>query len=292
MPDTIKIDDILQRIRRIEIKTKKLSANIFAGEYHTAFKGRGMVFSEVREYREGDEIRDIDWNVTARYAHPFVKVFEEERELTLMLMIDVSKSEGFGTQQLSKRELLAEVAATLAFSSIQNNDKVGVLFFSDRIEKFIPPAKGRKHVLHIILEILSLEPKSKGTDIENALHYVQNMMKKQCSIFLLSDFIDDNSYEAALSVVSKKHELRAIRVYDKYEADLVPMGLVRVEDAETGRIMTINSSNKKWRQIHAQRWREQIAQTEALLNKYDVGHVSLRTDQDYVPQLIQLFTYH
>lgn len=287
----IQLEELLAKVRRIEIKTKRLSSNIFAGEYHTAFKGRGMAFSEVREYREGDEIRDIDWNVTARYAKPFVKVFEEERELTLMLMIDVSRSGLFGTHVMTKRELIAEVAATIAFSSIQNNDKVGVVFFSDRIEKFIPPAKGRKHVLHILREILTLEPEGSETNIENALHYIQNMMKKQCSIFLLSDFIDANPYDAALSVVSRKHDLRAIRVYDKHEAVLPPVGLVRLQDAESQEIKTINTSNKKVRKLYEQRWREHSEEMIKILNKYDVGHVDVVTDEDYVPQLMKLFAY-
>ncbi|MDO4790809.1 MAG: DUF58 domain-containing protein [Porphyromonas sp.] len=285
----MQLEDLLRRIRRIEIKTKRLSSNIFAGEYHTAFKGRGMVFSEVREYREGDEIRDIDWNVTARYSKPFVKVFEEERELTLMLMVDVSNSGFFGTHGRTKRELIAEVAATIAFSSIQNNDKVGVLFFSDRIEKFVPPGKGRKHVLHILSEILTLKPTGKGTNIEHALSYIRNMMKKQCSIFLLSDLIDKHPYETALSLVARKHDLRVIRVFDKHEANLPNVGLVRVEDAETGRMRTIDTSSKKTREIFARNWREQTAGIETMLNKYDIGHVSMLTDADYVPGLLKLF---
>ncbi|KGN70534.1 DUF58 domain-containing protein [Porphyromonas sp. COT-108 OH1349] len=285
----MQLEDLLRRIRRIEIKTKRLSSNIFAGEYHTAFKGRGMVFSEVREYREGDEIRDIDWNVTARYSRPFVKVFEEERELTLMLMVDVSNSGLFGTHGRTKRELIAEVAATLAFSSIQNNDKVGVLFFSDRIEKFIPPGKGRKHVLHILSEILTLKPEGKGTNIEHALSYIRNMMKKQCSVFLLSDLIDENPYETALSLIARKHDLRVIRVYDRHEADLPDVGLVRVEDAETGKMRTIDTSNRKTRESFARRWKEQTIGIETMLNKYDIGHVTMLTDADYVPGLLQLF---
>lgn len=289
MSEHIQLEDLLRRIRRIEIKTKRLSSNIFAGEYHTAFKGRGMVFSEVREYREGDEIRDIDWNVTARYSRPFVKVFEEERELTLMLMVDVSNSGLFGTHGRIKRELIAEVAATLAFSSIQNNDKVGVLFFSDRIEKFIPPGKGRKHVLHILSEILTLKPEGKGTNIEHALSYIRNMMKKQCSVFLLSDLIDENPYETALSLIARKHDLRVIRVYDRHEADLPDVGLVRVEDAETGKMRTIDTSNRKTRESFARRWKEQTIGIETMLNKYDIGHVTMLTDADYVPGLLQLF---
>lgn len=289
MSEHIQLEDLLRRIRRIEIKTKRLSSNIFAGEYHTAFKGRGMVFSEVREYREGDEIRDIDWNVTARYSRPFVKVFEEERELTLMLMVDVSNSGLFGTHSRTKRELIAEVAATLAFSSIQNNDKVGVLFFSDRIEKFIPPGKGRKHVLHILSEILTLKPEGKGTNIEHALSYIRNMMKKQCSVFLLSDLIDENPYETALSLIARKHDLRVIRVYDRHEANLPDVGLVRVEDAETGKMRTIDTSNRKTRESFARRWKEQTIGIETMLNKYDIGHVTMLTDADYVPGLLQLF---
>ena len=226
--------EILKRVRQIEIKTRGLSNNIFAGEYHSAFKGRGMAFSEVREYQYGDDIRDIDWNVTARFNRPFVKVFEEERELTVMLVIDVSGSLSFGTVSQTKREMVAEIAATLAFSAIQNNDKIGVIFFSDRIEKFIPPKKGRKHILRIIRELLDFTPQSKSTDIGQAIEYLTQAIKRRCTAFLLSDFIDRKDYRTALTVANRKHDVVAIQVFDRRMADLPDVGLMKVCDAETG----------------------------------------------------------
>lgn len=283
-------NELLQKIRRIEIKTKNLSRNIFAGEYRSAFKGRGMAFSEVREYRHGDDIRDIDWNVTARYAKPYIKVFEEERELTVLLLIDVSSSGRFGTHERTKRQLIAEIAGTLAFSCITNNDKVGVLFFSDRIEKFIPPAKGRKHVLHILREILLMNPEGQGTDLAKALIYANNMQKKHCSMFVLSDFINEMNYDATVSVVAKKHDVMAVQVYDPHEANLPDVGLLNVRDAETGEMMLIDSSSKAVLSAYRKHWEEICEYMQTTFSKYDVSFVSTATDKDYVPSLIRLFS--
>lgn len=283
-------NELLQKIRRIEIKTKNLSRNIFAGEYRSAFKGRGMAFSEVREYRHGDDIRDIDWNVTARYAKPYIKVFEEERELTVLLLIDVSSSGRFGTHERTKRQLIAEIAGTLAFSCITNNDKVGVLFFSDRIEKFIPPAKGRKHVLHILREILLMNPEGQGTDLAKALIYANNMQKKHCSMFVLSDFINEMNYDATVSVVAKKHDVMAVQVYDPHEANLPDVGLLNVRDAETGEMMLIDSSSKAVLSAYRKHWEEICEYMQTTFSKYDVSFVSTATNKDYAPSLIRLFS--
>lgn len=283
-------NELLQKIRRIEIKTKNLSRNIFAGEYRSAFKGRGMAFSEVREYRHGDDIRDIDWNVTARYAKPYIKVFEEERELTVLLLIDVSSSGRFGTHERTKRQLIAEIAGTLAFSCITNNDKVGVLFFSDRIEKFIPPAKGRKHVLHILREILQMNPEGQGTDLSKALIYANNMQKKHCSMFVLSDFINEMNYDATVSVVAKKHDVMAVQVYDPHEANLPDVGLLNVRDAETGEMMLIDSSSKVVLSAYRKYWDEICEYMQTTFSKYDISFVSTATNKDYVPSLIRLFS--
>lgn len=283
-------NELLQKIRRIEIKTKNLSRNIFAGEYRSAFKGRGMAFSEVREYRHGDDIRDIDWNVTARYAKPYIKVFEEERELTMLLLIDVSSSGRFGTHERTKRQLIAEIAGTLAFSCITNNDKVGVLFFSDRIEKFIPPAKGRKHVLHILREILLMNPEGQGTDLSKALIYANNMQKKHCSMFVLSDFINEMNYDATVSVVAKKHDVMAVQVYDPHEANLPDVGLLNVRDAETGEMMLIDSSSKVVLSAYRKYWDEICEYMQTTFSKYDISFVSTATNKDYVPSLIRLFS--
>lgn len=283
-------NELLQKIRQIEIKTKNLSRNIFAGEYRSAFKGRGMAFSEVREYRHGDDIRDIDWNVTARYAKPYIKVFEEERELTVLLLIDVSSSGRFGTHERTKRQLIAEIAGTLAFSCITNNDKVGVLFFSDRIEKFIPPAKGRKHVLHILREILLMNPEGQGTDLAKALIYANNMQKKHCSMFVLSDFINEMNYDATVSVVAKKHDVMAVQVYDPHEANLPDVGLLNVRDAETGEMMLIDSSSKAVLSAYRKHWEEICEYMQTTFSKYDVSFVSTATNKDYVPSLIRLFS--
>ena len=227
-------NELLKRVRQIEIKTKGLSSNIFAGQYHSAFKGRGMAFSEVREYQYGDDIRDIDWNVTARFNKPYIKVFEEERELTVMLLIDVSASLEFGTIKQMKKDMVTEIAATLAFSAIQNNDKIGVIFFSDRIEKFIPPKKGRKHILYIIRELIDFQPESRRTDIKLAIEYLTNVIKKRCTAFVLSDFIDQTNFRNALTIANRKHDVVAIQVYDKRVEELPSIGLMKVKDAETG----------------------------------------------------------
>lgn len=281
--------ELLKKVRQIEIKTRGLSQNIFAGEYHSAFKGRGMTFSEVREYQYGDDIRDIDWNVTARNNKPYVKVYEEERELTVVLLVDVSGSEKFGTVGSVKREFIAEMAATLAFSASQNNDKVGVIFFSDKVEKFIPPKKGRKHVLLIIRELLDFTPENKGTDIAYALRFLTDAIKKRCTTFLVSDFIDHNDYSRALSIAGRKHDLTAIQVYDKRDASLPDVGLIKLYDAETGQEKWINSSSAKVRNAYGKWWYErQLAMNERLV-KCKVDLVSVATDEDYVKALMAFF---
>ncbi|MGL5689324.1 MAG: DUF58 domain-containing protein, partial [Bacteroidales bacterium] len=246
--------ELLKKVRQIEIKTRGLSNNIFAGQYHSAFKGRGMAFSEVREYQFGDDIRDIDWNVTARYTKPYIKVFEEERELTVMLMVDVSGSSVFGTQHALKKEVITEIAATLAFSAIQNNDKIGVIFFSDKIEKFIPPQKGKKHILYIIRELIEFTPQNKATDIAQALRYISNAMKRRCTAFLISDFIDPNNLKDALTIANNKHDLVAVQVYDHRETELPAVGLMKVKDAETQADKWIDTSSSKVRNQYKNWW--------------------------------------
>ena len=281
--------DILKRVRQIEIKTRGLSNNIFAGQYHSAFKGKGMSFSEVREYQYGDDVRDIDWNVTARYHKPYVKVFEEERELTVMLLIDVSNSLDFGTVKQMKKDMVTEIAATLAFSAIQNNDKIGVIFFSDRIEKFIPPKKGRKHILYIIRELLDFKPESKRTDIKMAVEYLTNVIKKRCTTFMLSDFIDENDYRNALTIANRKHDIVAIQVYDRRLSELPDVGLMKVRDAETGHEQWIDTSSAKLRNAHHAWWKVRQASLAEIFTKCNVDSVSVRTDQDYVKSLLNLF---
>ena len=281
--------DILKRVRQIEIKTRGLSNNIFAGQYHSAFKGKGMSFSEVREYQYGDDVRDIDWNVTARYNKPYVKVFEEERELTVMLLIDVSNSLDFGTIKQMKKDMVTELAATLAFSAIQNNDKIGVIFFSDKIEKFIPPKKGRKHILYIIRELLDFKPESKRTDIKMAVEYLTNVIKKRCTTFMLSDFIDDNDYRNALTIANRKHDIVAIQVYDRRLSELPDVGLMKVRDAETGHEQWIDTSSVKLRNAHHAWWLERQQALNETFTKCNVDSVSVRTDQDYVKSLLNLF---
>lgn len=281
--------DILKRVRQIEIKTRGLSNNIFAGQYHSAFKGKGMSFSEVREYQYGDDVRDIDWNVTARYNKPYVKVFEEERELTVMLLIDVSNSLDFGTVKQMKKDMVTEIAATLAFSAIQNNDKIGVIFFSDRIEKFIPPKKGRKHILYIIRELIDFKPESKRTDIKMAVEYLTNVIKKRCTTFMLSDFIDDSDYRNALTIANRKHDIVAIQVYDRRLAELPDVGLMKVRDAETGHEQWIDTSSVKLRNAHRAWWLERKEKLAETFTKSNVDSVSIRTDQDYVKSLLNLF---
>ena len=281
--------DLLKKVRRIEIKARGLSSNIFAGEYHSAFKGRGMAFSEVREYSYGDDMRDIDWNVTARYNKPFVKIFEEERELTVMLLIDVSESLSFGTSTVIKRDMLAEIAATLAFSAIQNNDKIGVIFFSDKIEKFVPPKKGRKHILYIIREILSFEPENNQTDISMALRYLTNAIKKRCTAFLLSDFIDTSDYKQALKIANRKHDLVSVQVYDKMSTELKPLGLMKVYNPETGDDQWIDTSSRKVRNIYRNWWINQQTYMQGAFKQSGVDSVSISTDDDYVKSLLMLF---
>lgn len=281
--------ELLQKVRKIEIKTRGLSQNIFAGEYHTAFKGRGVIFSEVREYQPGDDIRDIDWNVTARQNKPYVKVYEEERELTMMLLIDVSGSSDFGAVGERKKEVIAEIAATLAFSSIQNNDKVGVIFFSDRVEKFIPPKKGKKHILLIIREIIDMQPSSRGTNIDVALKFMTNALKKRCTAFLLSDFIDNHDYFSSMSIANRKHDLAAIQIYDKRDAKLPDVGLVRVRDMETGADRWIDTSSSRVRKAFDKAWYERQQLLSSTVGKCGVDLASITTDEDYVKALLALF---
>ena len=281
--------ELLKRVRRIEIKTRGLSNNIFAGEYHSAFKGRGMAFSEVREYQYGDDIRDIDWNVTARFHKPYVKVFEEERELTVMLLVDVSGSLDFGTVKQMKRDMVTEIAATLAFSAMQNNDKIGVIFFSDKIEKFIPPKKGRKHILYIIRELIDFHPESKKTDIEMGLQYLTNVMKRRCTAFVLSDFIDRKDFKNAMTIANQKHDVVALQVYDRRLEELPAVGLMKVKDAETGYEQYIDTSSKKLREAHRNWWSERQEKMLRTFNMCNVDNVSVRTDGDYVKALLNLF---
>ena len=282
-------NELLKKVKRIEIKTRGLSQNIFAGEYHTAFKGRGMTFSEVREYQFGDDIRDIDWNVTARHNKPYIKVYEEERELTVMLLVDVSNSRLFGAVGEEKREMIAEVAATIAFSAIQNNDKIGVIFFSDKIEKFIPPKKGKKHILFIISQLIDFKPESKGTDIANVLRYFSDALKKRCTTFLISDFIDEHDYSTALTVASNKHDVIGIQVYDKRDESLPDIGLIQVNDLETGQQRWINTSSSAVRKSYSKWWydRQQIMTT--VMAKCGVDLACVATNEDYVKALMGLF---
>ena len=282
-------EELLKRVRKIEIKARKLSRNIFAGEYHSQFKGRGMAFSEVREYQPGDDVRSIDWNVTARLNKPYIKVFEEERELTVMLLVDVSGSRHFGTLSQMKRDMMAEVAATLAFSTIANNDKVGVIFFSDKIEKFIPAKKGKTHVLHIIRELLSFEPTSAGTDIAQALQYFANAQKRHCTAFLISDFIGAGNMYHPLMIASNRHEVNAIQIYDRREAELPNIGLVKFHDAETGNDLWVDTAITSVRDNYAQAWRDNQNEMQQLFTRTGVSHVSVRTDEDYVKALMHLF---
>ena len=281
--------ELLKKVRQIEIKTRGLSNNIFAGQYHSAFKGRGMAFSEVREYQFGDDTRDIDWKVTARYVRPYVKVFEEERELTVMLLIDVSGSKDFGTVSQMKRDVTTEIAATLAFSAIQNNDKIGVIFFSDKIEKFIPPQKGRRHILYIIRELIDFRPDDRQTDINQALKYLTNAIKKRCTAFLLSDFIDHGNYRDALTIANRKHDIVAIQVYDRRETELPAVGLMKVCDAETGQERWIDSSSKRVREAYCTWWDKRQAEMNAAFQKSRIDAVSIRTEDDYVKALLALF---
>ncbi len=282
-------NELLRKVRKIEIKTRGLSQNIFAGEYHSAFKGRGMIFSEVREYQYGDDIRDIDWNVTARHNRLYVKVYEEEREMTVMLLVDLSASRLFGAVGQEKREIMAEIAATLSFSAIQNNDKIGVVFFTDKIEKFIPPKKGKKHILFIIRELLNFEPQNKGTDIGNALRFFTDALKKRCTAFLLSDFISEKDFSKELSIAGNRHDLIAIQVFDKRDSQLPDVGFMRVVDLETGNDRWIDTSSKSVRNSYGKWWYECQQKNQAALNRYRIDYASVPTDEDYVKVLMGLF---
>lgn len=281
--------DILSKVRKIEIKTKGLSRNIFAGQYHSAFKGRGMEFSEVREYQYGDDVRDIDWNVTARFHRPYVKVFEEERELTVMLLIDVSGSLNFGTSTQLKRDLVTEIAATLAFSAIQNNDKIGVIFFSDRIEKYIPPKKGRKHILYIIRELLDFQSESQRTDIAMATAYLTRIMKRRCTSFIISDFYDRKDFLLEMEIANRKHDVVAIQVYDQRAKELPNVGLMNVLDAETGHEMLIDTSSKKLRRAHTAYWLNREEDLRRTFSKSRVDWTSVATNEDFTKALLTLF---
>lgn len=280
--------EIIKKVRKIEIKTRGLSNHIFAGEYHSAFKGRGMTFSEVREYQYGDDVRSIDWNVTARFAHPYIKVFEEERELTVMLLIDVSGSRVFGTVSQYKMDIFTEVAAVLAFSTIHNNDKVGVIFFSDKIEKFIPPKKGRKHVLHIIREMIDFKPESKQTDIAEALRYFTNAIKKRSTAFIISDFIDDD-FEKELTIANKKHDVVALQVYDIRETEIPDVGLIKLKDSETEQRIWVDTSDNRLRISYKHGWAQSQLELQKTFTKSGVDFVSMSTSDDYVRTLIKLF---
>ena len=281
--------ELFKQVRKIEIKTRGLSSNIFAGQYHSAFKGRGMAFSEVREYQFGDDVRDIDWNVTARFRRPFVKVFEEERELTVMLLIDVSGSLDFGTTQRTKREMATEMAAILAFSAIQNNDKIGVIFFSDRIEKYIPPKKGRKHILYIIHEMLDFKPESKRTNVAAAIEYLTRVMKRRCIAFVVSDFYAENSFQKELQIANSKHDVVAIQVYDQRAKTLPNVGLMKVKDAETGHEMFIDTASAKLRRTHTEYWLERMNTLKTTFAQSNVDWVSVATNEDYVKAMMLLF---
>lgn len=281
--------ELLKKVRQIEIKTRGLSRDIFAGEYHSAFKGRGMTFAEVREYQYGDDIRSIDWNVTARFNHPYVKIFEEERELTVMLLIDVSGSCEFGSGTALKQSIIAEIAAVLAFSAIQNNDKIGVIFFSDRIEKFIPPQKGRKHILYIIRELLNFKPQSRLTNISVALRYFTNVMKKRCTAFVISDWINENDFEHALLIASKKHDLACIRLYDARDAELPAIGWIKLKDAESGEEVLIDTNDRRLLMLFRNKWEEQRAMQNTILTRYGIDHVAIEAQADYVKALIGFF---
>lgn len=281
--------EILKKVRKIEIKTRGLSQNIFAGQYHSAFKGRGMAFAEVREYQFGDDVRDIDWNVTARFRKPYVKVFEEERELTVMLLVDVSGSLDFGTRSRMKSEMATEIAATIAYSAIQNNDKIGVVFFSDRIEKYIPPKKGRKHILYIIREMLDFKPESRKTDIGGAMEFFTRVMKRRTTAFVLSDFYDRHDFFKQMQIANNKHDVMAIQVYDKWANALPDVGLVKVVDAESGHEMYVDTSSKKVRAAHARYWIERQQMLKDTLSRANVDWVSVATDDDYVKAMMHLF---
>ena len=281
--------EIIKKVRKIEIKARGLSSNIFAGQYHSAFKGRGMAFSEVREYQFGDDVRDIDWNVTAHFHRPYVKVFEEERELTVMLLIDVSGSLDFGTQKQMKRDMVTEIAATIAFSAIQNNDKIGVVFFSDKIEKYIPPKKGRKHILYIIREMLDFHPESKRTDVKQAVEFLSSVQKRRTTAFILSDFYARNDFQQSLQIANRKHDVVAIQVYDQRARELPDVGLMKVVDAETGFEQYVDTSSKRLRESYRKYWQGRQSQLLETFNKSNVDNVSIATNEDFVKAMLMLF---
>lgn len=280
--------ELLKKVRKIEIKTRRLSDHIFGGEYHSTFKGRGMTFSEVRQYQYGDDVRAIDWNVTARYNEPYIKVFEEERELTMMLMADVSGSEFFGTSNQFKKEIITEISATLAFSATQNNDKIGLILFTDEVELFIPPKKGKSHVLRIIRELLEFKPKSKKTNIDSALRFLSSVMKKKAITFILSDFIADD-YEQTLKIAGKKHDVTGIRIYDQREEEIPNLGMVQMEDAESGELMLVNTQSKKIRDNYARFYRDRVDYFQNSFTKSGSGIISSRVDESYVKKLLGYF---
>jgi len=281
--------DLLKKVRKIEIKTRRLSDHIFSGEYHTSFKGRGMTFSEVRQYQYGDDIRAIDWNVTARYNEPYVKVFEEERELTMMLMVDISGSESFGTKNQLKSEIVTEIAATMAFSATQNNDKIGLILFSDQIELYIPPKKGKSHVLRIIRELIEFQPKSKKTDLSQALKFLSGTQKKKAIVFVISDFMVEDDYEKTLKIAGKKHDITGVRVYDIREEKMPNIGMVTMEDAETGEILVVNTGSKKARLSYEQQYRDKVNYFKDIFSKCGSGTVNTRVDESYVTKLLGYF---
>lgn len=281
--------EIIKKVRKIEIKARGLSSNVFAGQYHSAFKGRGMAFSEVREYQYGDDVRDIDWNVTARFNKPYVKVFEEERELTVMLLIDVSGSQDFGTQRQMKRDMVTEIAATLAFSAIQNNDKIGIVFFSDKIEKYIPPKKGRKHILYIIREMLDFHAESRRTDVAAAIEFMTSVTKRRCTAFVLSDFYVRQDFQQQLTIASRRNDVVAIQVYDKRARELPDVGLMKVVDAETGFEQYIDTSSRNLREAYRRYWMKRQTQLLSIFAKSNVDNISIATDEDYVRALLGFF---
>lgn len=282
--------ELLKRVKKIEIKSRGLSRNIFAGEYHSAFKGRGMAFSEVREYQIGDDVRNIDWNVTARYHKPYIKIFEEERELTVMLLIDVSGSRDFGSFEKFKKNVITEIAAILSFSAIQNNDKIGLIFFSEEIEKFIPPQKGRSHTLRIIRELIDFVPEKKGTNLTGALRYMTNVIKKKCTCFIISDFIQDEAeFEKSLTIANSRHDMVGLRIYDRRETLLPPVGLIKLKDAETGDYIWIDTNSRRARETYMNWWKESSSRLDRIMNKCGVDYVSINTEEDYVRSLMTLF---
>ncbi len=281
--------ELLKKVRKIEIKTRRLSDNLFGGEYHSAFKGRGMTFSEVRQYQFGDDVRNIDWNVTARYNEPFVKVFEEERELTLMLLVDISASEIFGSTEQFKNEIITEIAATLAFSALQNNDKIGIALFTDQIELYIPPKKGKSHVLRIIRELIEFQPKSKKTNIEQALKFLSNVMKKKAIAFVISDFITEENYESSLKIAAKKHDLTGIRIYDQREEQIPNLGVIQTEDEETGETILVNTNSKKVRTSYSKYYLEKVSFFQETFQKSGAGTMNCSVEESYVKKLMGYF---